>query len=268
MGQRTTIAVALLTCLTVFSCGSQSAKEKNGDKIDAQILDNKTAETLGGGQPGPIRITGKALIEEMGALEKETSLGPQTLIKKIIIMSQTGLDKGLNHAAMKAGDVVVDPDLGADIEELLAEANEDQTFINLGCDITGRTDLKGLTEKKINTENSNKISTINARTVLLCGNSPLKAALISITAKNVILNKFTHIMVGGLESLFSIRAREINVTETSLISSIGKNGTTILPVGPAVTLAAEKISGPGFLQIISQGSSYEELKSEPKKEGV
>ena len=204
----------------------------------------------------------------MGSLEKETSVGPQTLIKKISIMTQTGLDKSLKQASLKAGDVVVDPDLGSDLEELLADANEDQTFINLGCDITGRSDLKGLTEKKVNTENLNEISMLNARTVLLCGNSPLKSALISITAKNVILNKFTHIMVGGSESLFSIRAREINVTETSLIASIGKNGTTILPVGPAVTLAAEKISGPGYMQIMSQGSSYEELKIEPKKEGV
>ena len=262
MRQKTTIAVAMLTCLTVFSCGSNSEKKKGADKIIGQVSADKPAETMvvsEGGQPGAVVIMGQDLVSEMGPLDPKHP-------KKISIRTQTGFNSKMEQAPIKPGDVVPTPKLTTEAAENLLVVDADKNFINLGCDISTRSDLKGLQEKKVNPETLKEMALIRAHTVLICGISPIKAAVTSIIAKNVILNNLQHNMVGGQESFFLITARELHVTGTNLITAFGKNGTPILPFGPAVTLSAQKISGPGFVQILTSGASFQDLKLNASKE--
>ncbi len=256
MKQRTTIAVAMLTCLTIFSCGSNSEKKKVTDKMVGKISADKTvdpAAAVEGGQPGAVTIMGQALITEMGPLDPNNP-------KKITIHTQTGFGTNMVQATMKAGDVIPTPDVTADNEDLLQMMDEDKTFINIGCDISARTDLKDLQEKKVTPESMSEIAMLRANTVLICGTGPIKAGVTFILAKNVVLNNLQHNMVGGQESFITITTRELKLTGTTLITATGKNGTPVLPLGPAVTMTAQKLSGSGTIQIMTSGASIEDLK--------
>ena len=256
MGQRTTIAVAMLTCLTLFSCGSKTEDNKNSNPTDSTNTSDAVKLTSSG-QPGTITIIGQALTSETGPLNPDQP-------KKIMISARAGLDANNKQDEIRKDFLVLNLKLDTESAELLEDADRDKTFINIGCDISKRTDLAGLKEHKLNPISLMEVAPLNANTLLICGKNPIKAAIIWIVAKNVVLENLQQNIVGGQESMISIIAREINLTGTNLISAAGKNGPKTLKIGPAVTLAAEKLSGTGVLQIDSSGSSFKPAVTEIK----
>lgn len=256
MGQRTTIAVAMLTCLTLFSCGSKTEDNKNSSPTD-NTKASDAAKLTASGQPGTITIIGQALTSETGPLNPDQP-------KKIMISARAGVDANNKQDEIRKDFLVLNLKLDTESAGLLEEADRDKTFINIGCDISKRTDLAGLKERKLNPNALTGVSPLNANTLLICGKNPIKAAITWIVAKNVVLENLQHNIIGGQESMISIIAREINLTGTSLISAAGKNGPKTLKIGPAITLAAEKLSGTGVLQIDSSGSSFKPAVTEVK----
>ncbi len=251
MGRRTTIAVAMITCLTVFSCGSKSEDRKRSENApvagDATKAANAEKTSLLG-QPGTITVTGEALTAETGELNPDQP-------KKISISARTGMDSDKKQAAVRKDFLVLTKELDSETLGLLEEADRDKTFINIGCDVSKRTDLVNLKERKLDAEDLVGISILNANTILICGKNPIKAAITPIIAKTIILDNLQHNMVGGQESMISIIAREINLVGTNLITSAGKSGQKQLDSSPGISLTAQKLSGSGMLQIDSSGSS-------------
>ena len=251
MGRRTTIAVAVVTCLTVFSCGSKTEDRKSSNDTpavtDAKKLEGSDKTSLLG-QPGTITIIGEALTSETGELNPDQP-------KKINISARGGIDSDKKQTAVKKDFLVLTKELDTETLGLLEEADRDKTFINIGCDISKRTDLVDLKERKLDAQDLAGIAILNANTILICGKGPIKAAITPIIAKTIILDNLQHNMVGGQESMISIIAREITLVGTNLITSVGKNGKKMLAAGPGITLVAQKLSGAGILQIDSSGSS-------------
>ena len=251
MGRKTTIAVAMLTCLTVFSCGSKTEDRKTSEDTPA-VADATKAVTLDRtsllGQPGTITISGEALTAETGEFNPDQP-------KKISISARTGLDSEKKPAAVRKDFLVLNKELDPETLSLLDEADRDKTFINIGCDISKRTDLVNLKERKLDADDLAGISILNANTILICGKNPIKAAITPIVAKMIVLENVQHNMVGGQESMISVIAREITLVGTNLITSAGKSGKKMLEAGPSISLAAQKLSGAGVLQIDMTGSS-------------
>lgn len=263
MGRKTTISVAMLTCLTVFSCGSKTEDRKTREDNPA-VADVTKAVTLDHssllGQPGTITISGEALTAEAGEFNPEQP-------KKISISPRTGLDSEKKPATIRKDFLVLSKELDAVTLGLLDEADRDKTFINIGCDISKRTDLVNLKERKLDADDLAGISILNANTILICGKNPIKAAITPIVAKTIILENVQHNMVGGQESMISIIAREITLVGTNLITSAGKSGKKMLEAGPSISLAAQKLSGSGVLQIDITGSSIVAPETTPATPG-
>lgn len=259
MRQRTTIAVAVLTCLTLFSCGSESEKKTKKDVTEQVDPILTSAKTLNG-QPGVITLTGENLI----ALAGDAKMDPP---KKISISVKAGADADGKDLKTNPQSVTFISKIDAAASEAVSAAEGTKLFINVGCDISKRTDLAGLEEKKVTVASLEGVVTLTAHTILLCGANPLKANLISLTAQTVILDSVEESLVGGVESMISIRAREIILKGKNLLSSLAQqrekvvqsadtlNPVQALPVGPSISLTAEKMSGEGTLSLTSKGES-------------
>ncbi len=266
MKQTIRLTLALLAILTFAHCKSNDDTRKKIDEtnrtIDQIPIDTKktsddaiksvdetmkkiTESTLDltaqGGQPGFVFLFGD-LINDQGLDPRITlQLSPGTSWKG----TKPKLDPRLVSGTIVAKSIV------EEIEKL----QSDKTYINLGCDTTGRAELSGLQEAKIDSQTS-PIVLIKAKVVLLCDENKLSAEKNLITAETVIISGLKYEMVGTAEKEFSIKTKHLILENVSSIAAKAPDASTTILMGPSLTIMAAQLSGNGKLEISSEGSSY------------
>jgi hypothetical protein len=273
MSKILTIMAGLSICLTMNACGSKSDSQKAVDDANKSIEKtkkdmDKTAEdakkagekaqddtaqkanestldiTSAGGQPGSISLAGALVMSE-------SNLDPRVTVKLTSGKSWKGV-----RPEVKAGTLSLKAkQADATIDEI-QKLNDDKSFVNLGCEIADRIDLKDLQEKQLDPADTSTVMVINANTVLICGQNQIKKSLTLITAKTVILSNVQQELVGAVDKTLSITAQDLNLYGESKISSKGKDSSSTILQGPSVSVSAEKISGNGKLEITAEGSNY------------
>lgn len=268
MGTFLKIIIGVATCLTFVACGAKSDSKKAVDDANKSIeqtkkdtdkmIENakKSGEEAGkanetvmdatspGGQPGSISLTGAVVIDD-------STLDSKVSVNVLAGKSWRGQRPDVNKGSLTLKAKFVDS-TSQEIEKL----KDDKTFVNLGCDISARTELKDLQAQEIKDENSLLASVIKANTVLLCGVNPLKYGITFIIAKTVIFSSAQQNIIGAVEKMLSITAGDLIVEGGNTISSKGVDGLSTVLQAPSISIGAEKISGNGKLDISSEGASY------------
>jgi hypothetical protein len=225
---------------------AEDAKKAANEAAEASKKANETAldATSSGGQPGTVTLVGALVVDSSNA------------DSRIILDVQAG--KGWRGQQVELGPSTVQlkqklSDASVlELEKLKAE----KTYVNLGCDLTNRSDLAGLEEQKIEAKVS-AVSVIKAKIVLLCDAAQIaKNGMTLISADTVVLGSLQLEMVGAVDKSLSITTNELVVEADSSVLSKGKDGpSTILP-GPSVSISAVAISGNGKIKIGSFGANY------------
>ena len=263
------VILGVTICFTLVSCGKKSddaqksidaannsvkqlKKDTDKDADDAKkIADDANKDsvavldlTSSGGQPGDVSLFGALLSDEV------------TLDPKVSVILNAGKGwKGLRPEVKK--DILT---LKANLTEGFSQEQDklkvDKTFVNMGCDLSTRTDLKDLQEQPANTDKASTAAVIKANTVLICGTNPISIKMTFITAKTVVMSGVQQSSVGALSTTMSISAGELIVDGENRFSLNGIDDSSTVFQGPSLSIGAEKFSGSGKLQILSEGSNY------------
>ncbi len=273
MGQFLKIVMAMSMILTVAACSSsksdsQKAVDDANRSVDQAIKDaDKAAEdakktandaanagkkanemaldaTSSGGQPGSISLGG-ALVTSENALDARVT------VNLLAGKSWRGPRPDVNNGTLQLKSKISDSTL-----QEIEKQKDDKSFVNLGCDVSARNDLKDLEEKKVY-NSSSQLTVVKAKIVLICDGTQLKSGMTLIAAETVILAGVRYEMVGVVDRSLSIAANDLIVDGDSTLTSKGKDGASTILQGPSISITAIQVSGSGKLEINAQGSNYQ-----------
>lgn len=206
--------------------------KRSGDELGKEL--SKTLELLNkGGQPPRIRLE--------GALMAGGKLHPQVDVKMMAGFAKNGEPTGIDQTrATFEGNEVFD-------DSLIKSMVDKGTYVNIGCELSGRKDIESLTEVEVSTS----LDATQASVAFICGgnvSSDLKLVVGKAIFEEAKLNISSALVFG-----VNIKANEVVLIGSNRIlakaDSVGFGETFV-----SLTIGANKVSGEGTLEIKSEGA--------------
>lgn len=224
-------------------------QEDNKKNLEIQNTLNQVKKSMEqGGQPGYIRISG-VIVKDDASIDMRISL-----------FSKSGVGKDGTEPAVGEK---FKPTMSSTIEKLdISKLIEDKSLVAVGCNEKLTNDFakeRALEVQKIPQPLTKDVMTIQANTVVLCGNlEDIKFAYLTVSANELILNSVDYVQknFGGFTNL---NANKLVLMGKSQIQSKGIDTSMIVPMAPTIELnVVKEISSDedGRLLIVAIGSNY------------
>ncbi len=205
---------------------------------DDQTMDLEAS----GGQPGIISLDGALLLDEV-------NLDP-----RVSLTSQAGIGWRTLAPDVKPDRVERSVFVSQKLQKEFEVLENKKTFINFGCDISKRPELKDFTEVKTERGPFSLTDFYLAHTVLLCGKSTNQPFNITVVADTLVFSEFSNVSTDF--TMLSFAAREIILENQNNLSLTCFGGSKTADCQNKISISAGKLSGDGTLKISSMGSNY------------
>jgi hypothetical protein len=198
-----------------------------------------------GGEPGQVTLAGALVSQASGELKP---------VDQIKVEREAGVNwHGVRESLKEAGPILKS-ELSDKQKSSLADLKSDKYWINVGCPklahMPGRDDLE-LAEIDF------KSPIVSAKAVIVCDLSLLTSSLISISAELVVFHEMKSSITGVVNPFVFVSASELQLDGLNVIHIDGSNSSITPLPGPSISLAAEKLSGLGTLEIVAHGGNYQ-----------
>lgn len=198
-----------------------------------------------GGQPGNVTLS--------GAFLTDGKLSSQIDVKIAAGVGKNGDPAHLDESRRTA---LISEAFDDSAVKALTESN---TFLNFGCDISSREELKGMREVKAG--EAGLFEEVKASVALFC-HADLQTDLKVVVGKAIFDEAQIRITDSAAIFGVSLKAHEVVLMGSSRIVSQARN---TLSVGPSITLGTNKLTGEGTLEVKALGADYK-TSNEPHVE--